>query len=318
MRIIRKTILSFIVILLIGTLMVPVRVAAADSKAGIVNVSSGRLNVRSQANSASAVVSSLNKGDYITLITKSGSWWKVQYAEGNYGYCHADYIRTKESTPATVKTNSGALNVRSGAGTGYAKIGTLSKGESVLILSTSNGWSQILYHGSKTGYVSASYLGNTYDAISLWVRDMKQMDSRWAGTEVGESGKPMSQIGCATTAIAMVEAHRTGKTVYPDVMTTQLKYTPSGSVYWPEHYTTVTDTSDYLHAIYKLLQRGKPILFGATNQYGSQHWVVITGYSGGTSLNASSFTIRDPGSYSRTNLQQFLNEYPNVYKYFYY
>jgi hypothetical protein len=147
---------------------------------------------------------------------------------------------------------------------------------------------------------------------------MKQMDSRWADTIVGTSGKTMAQIGCATTAIAMVEAHRTGKTVYPDVMTTQLRYTPSGSVYWPPHYTTVTDTSDYLNSVYKLLKQGKPILFGATNQYGSQHWVVITGFEGGTTLKASAFTIQDPGSYSRFNLQQFLAEYPNVYKYFYY
>lgn len=299
-------------------LIVPAQAVSADSKAGIVNVSSGHLNVRGQASSASTIVSSLKKGTYITLISKSGSWWKVEYARGKYGYCHADYIKMSSGTAATVITNSGALNVRSGAGTGYAKIGTIAKGETVLVLSTANGWSRILYHGSKTGYVSASYLGNSYAAVSLWVRDMKQMDPRWASAEVGQSGKPMSQIGCATTAIAMVEAHRTGKTVYPDVMTLQLKYTPSGSVYWPEHYTTVTDTSDYLSAIYNLLHRGKPILFGATNRYGSQHWVVITGFSGGNSLSASSFTIRDPGSYSRSNLQQFLTEYPNVYKYFYY
>ena len=299
-------------------LIIPAHAADTESRAGIVSISSGHLNVRNQASSTSSVVSKLGKGSYITLISKNGSWWKVEYAQGKYGYCHADYIRTTESKSAKVNTNSGSLNVRSGGGTGYSKIGTLSKGETVLILSAENGWSRILYHGTKTGYASSAYLGNSYSPVSLWVRDMKQMDSRWADTIVGTSGKPMSQIGCATTAIAMVEAHRTGKTVYPDAMTAQLKYTPSGSVYWPEHYTTVTDTADYLNAIYNLLHRGKPILFGATNRYGSQHWIVITGFTGGSSLNPASFSIRDPGSYTRTNLQQFLAEYPNVYKYFYY
>lgn len=304
--------------LLIGLLILPVQAADTNSKVGIANVSSGRLNVRSQATSTSSVISSLNKGDFITLISKNGSWWKVEYAQGKFGYCHGDYIRVAEGNPAQVITTSGALNVRTGPGTGYAKTGALAKGDTVLVLSTSNGWSKILYHGNKTGYVSAGYLGNSYSAVALWVRDMKQMDPRWADTIVGTSGKPMSQIGCATTAIAMLEAHRTGNTVYPDIMTTKLRYTPSGNVYWPEHYTTVTDTTDYLQAIYQLLQRGKPVLFGATNRYGSQHWVIITGFTGGNSLNASAFTIRDPGSYSRSNLHQFLQEYPNVYKYFYY
>ena len=39
---------------------------------------------------------------------------------------------------------------------------------------------------------------------------------------------------------------------------------------------------------------------------------------GGSSLMASGFTIHDPGTYSRTNLQQLLNGYPTFYKYFHY
>ena len=242
----------------------------------------------------------------------------MEYSAGNYGYCHSGYISVSSGGAVSVATRGGSLNVRSGPGTSYAKTGTLLKGDIVILLSSKNGWSHILYHGTKTGYVSSQYLSENYPQVSLWVRDMKQMDVRWADVPVGNSGKTMAQIGCATTAIAMLEAHRTGVTVYPDIMTTRLKYTPSGSVYWPEHYTTVTQTEDYLHNIYRLLRQGKPVLFGATNQYGSQHWVIITGYGGGSSITASGFTIRDPGTYSRTNLQQFLEAYPNVYKYFYY
>jgi uncharacterized protein YgiM (DUF1202 family) len=315
---IRKITVWIGLVLLAGVLILPAKAADMDSKAGTVTVSSGRLNVRSNASSAAAIVATLNKGEYVTLLAKSSDWWKVEYEEGKYGYCHAGYIQQLNGTPATVNTASGRLNIRSGPGTGYAKIGSIGKGETVIVLSQAGGWSRILYGGTQTGYVSSDYLAQNYATVSLWVRDMKQMDSRWAQTIIGESGKTMSQIGCATTAIAMLEAHRTGKTVYPDVMTTMLKYTPSGSVYWPEHYTAVTDNTNYLSAVYRRLQQGKPILFGATNRYGSQHWVIITGFTGGNHLTADRFTIRDPGSYSRTNLQQFLAEYPNFYKYFYY
>lgn len=316
--IIRKILSMFLLMLCMFCIAPKAEAAELSSKAGAVTTSSGSLNVRSAASSAASVVATLKKGSYITLISKSGSWWKVEYDKGKYGYCHGDYITIVQGTPVTVNTQSGGLNVRSGAGTSYGKVATLSKGEVVIFLKTSDGWSRVLYHGTKTGYVSAQYLSNYYAAVSLSVPSFKQNDSRWAETMIGDSGKTFAQIGCATTAIAMMESYRTGTTVYPNAMAQKLSYTASGSVYWPTNYTTVTSSSGYLSAIYNRLKQGKPVLLGATNSYGSQHWVVITGYAGGTSLSASAFTINDPGTYSRTNLQQFLNAYPNFYKYFYF
>lgn len=309
--------------LLISLLQLPQRVAAADldSRAGAVTTGSGRLNVRSSASASSGVVASLPKGSYVTLISRSGAWWRVEYGDNRFGYCHADYITPVVGTPATVSTRSGSLNVRKGPGTGYAKVTALPKGEVVILLSESSGWSRILYNGTKTGYVSSSYLassGDTYPAVSLAVPNYKQNDSRWASVKIGTSGKTIAQIGCATTAIAMLESYRTGKVIYPDTMSRQLRYTSSGDLFWPEHYTPVTDSTDYLWGIYERLKQGKPVLFGGKNRYGGQHWVVITGFTGGDSLQASSFTIHDPGTHSRTTLQHFLSVYPNFYKYFYY
>lgn len=321
MTIIRRSIISILsLLLLISLLQIPIQAhaAALDSKAGVVAVSTTYLNVRSTASTSGTKVASLSKGSYVTLISQSGSWWRVEYAKGKYGYCHADYINTVSGSAVTVNTQSSTLNVRSGPGTSYTKTAALAKGETVIVLSTSGSWSRILYHGTKTGYVSSQYLSSNYSAVSLWVPNLKQMDSRWADMEVGASGKTFAQIGCATTAIAMVESHRVGRTIYPNEMANQLTYTASGSVYWPSHFSVVTNSSGYLSGIYNRLKQGKPVLFGATNAYGSQHWVVITGFNGGTSLTASAFTIRDPGSNSRTNLQQFLNVYPNFYKYFFY
>lgn len=290
--------------------------ATAESKAGAVTTSGSRLNVRSAPSTGAATVATLRKGSYITLISKSGDWWYVEYGRGAYGYCHEDYITVVEGSPASVNTQSGSLNVRSGPGTSYSRTGTLGKGEWVILLSSSGGWSRVLYQGTQTGYVSASYLSSSYSRVSLSVPDFKQNDSRWAGTLIGQSGKTMAQIGCATTAIAMMESARTGETVFPDEMAGRLRYTPSGSVYWPEHYKVVTNPGDYLSGIYTLLKQGKPVLLGARNAAGKQHWVVVTGFTGGSRLSADSFTIRDPGSVSRTTLGQFMDLYPHFYKYF--
>ena len=316
-----RRILTFILAaVLVLSLPVQTRAAAATSKAGAVTTSGGRLNVRANASIGAGVVATLNKGSYITLLSKSGDWWKVEYRKGQYGYCHKDYITIVEGTPVTVATQSGNLNVRSGAGTSYTAVASLPKGETVIRLTTTGSWSRILYHGTKTGYVSTQYLSGgavSNAGVRLSIPSFKQTDSRWANVKIGSSGKTMAQIGCATTAIAMMESYRTGATVYPNVMAQKLKYTASGSVYWPSHYVTVMNGGGYLNRIYELLKQGKPVLFGAKNNQGGQHWVVITGFAGG-SISADNFTIQDPGSNTRTTLQQFLNSYPTFYKYFHY
>ncbi|MBR5320899.1 MAG: SH3 domain-containing protein [Clostridia bacterium] len=322
-----KKLLSILLTLIItlSIFVMPIKSygATLTSQAGIVSVSSGKLNVRKSASTSSAILTSLTKGSYVTLISQSGNWYYVEYADDKYGYCHKDYIKLDSGKTATVKTQSTSLNVRSGAGAGYAIKDTIPKGEIVIILSTSNGWSKILYNGTKTGFVSDAYLSinstdSTYSKVSLKVPSYKQTDSRWSDVKIGTSGKTIGQIGCVTTAIAMIESYRTGTTIYPDAMSKKLSYSSTGNVYWPGDYIAVTSSSGYLSKIYEKLKEGKPVLFGAKKSTGTQHWVVIIGYNGNDTLTASGFTINDPGSKSRTTLQHLLNEYPTFYKYFYY
>ncbi len=300
-------------------LPITAKAAASENKAGVVSVSSGVLNVRRSASASSGVLTKLAKGTYITLISKNGNWWYVEYAQGRYGYCHSSYIKTVDSTAATVATKSGPLNIRSGAGTSYNRIGSLPKGTAVVVLSTSGSWCRILYNGTKTGYVSRQYLSGSdaYRAVSLSVPYYLQTDSRWSWMTLGTSGLTMRKIGCTTTALAMTESYRLGKTIYPDAMASSLAYTPTGSLYWPGNYVGVTDKLD-LQAIYDYLRAGKPVLVGFTNKYGGQHWAVVYGYSGGDSLQTDGFLIRDPGARSRTTLRQLMADYPNFGKYVYY
>ena len=321
-----KRIISVLLLIsILTTFILPVKSygATLTSQAGIVSVMNGGLNVRKTASTDSTILTTLPKNSYVTLISTSGNWYYVEYADGKYGYCHKNYIKLDSGKTASVNTSSTSLNIRSGAGTNYSVKDKIPKGDIVIILSTTGEWSKILYDGVKTGYVSSKYLSSSsntqaYPKTSLNVPDFKQTDSRWANVIIGNSGKTIGRIGCATTGVAMMESYRTGTTIYPDAMSKKLSYNSSGSVYWPSHYTVVTSKTNYLNNIYKKLKEGKPVLFGAKNSSGTQHWVVIKGFSGGNTLIPSAFLINDPGTKYRTNLQEFLNEYPNFYKYFYY
>ena len=295
--------------------------AEADSMAGKVSTESGNLNIRSAPSASSYIAGVLKKGDYVTLISKTGDWWKIEYAEGKFGYCHGDYITVVSDSTAFVATKSGNLNVRSGAGKNFPVIGSVTKGENVIILSSNGYWARILYDGIKTGCVSADFLSKSvlsYPAVSLDVPDLKQTDSRWTSVKIGSSGKTIGQIGCVTTGIAMMESYRENTYIRPDSMMKNLSYDSKGNVYWPADYTVNFWQENYLKTVYDILSDGNPVLIGAKNSAGSQHWVVITGYTGGSSLSADKFIINDPGSKTNTKLSEFFATYQTLYKFFHY
>jgi uncharacterized protein YgiM (DUF1202 family) len=50
--------------------------SSISAKAGVVNVSSGWLNVREEPTANSRAISTLKNGSNITLLSKSGAWWR--------------------------------------------------------------------------------------------------------------------------------------------------------------------------------------------------------------------------------------------------
>lgn len=114
---------------------------------GVVTTATGKnLTIRAQAagstylnvrNSAGTVLDRI----YVTVVGSSGS------GSGSIG--GGSYTVTASS-----------LNVRSGPGAGYSRIGSLKRGSTVSVSSISGGWANINY-GSGRGYVSAAYLSYT-------------------------------------------------------------------------------------------------------------------------------------------------------------
>lgn len=293
--------------------------ASGETYAGKVQTQSGNLNVRSRASSTASVITSIKNSSWVTLTEKSGKWWRVEYADGKYGWCHSDYIKVyTDSYPVTVNVSSGYLNVRKGEGKNYDVKAKLYKGDDAVVIKKGSEFSRILYKGNKTGYAASSYLkkiSTSYPAVSLSVPSFKQTDSRWSSYPIGTTGGTIGTIGCTTTALAMTESYHTGTTITPKDMVKKLSYSASGMLYWPVTYSVELASSDYLGRIYELLRQGKPVVFGAKKSSGTQHWVTVTGYKGNTGkLTASGFTVNDPGSKTRLTIADFMAVYPNEYK----
>ncbi|MGL5416412.1 MAG: SH3 domain-containing protein [Clostridium sp.] len=133
------------------------------SKTGTVTASG--LNVRNGAGTGNRVIGSLGNGAKVTIVETKNGWHKIKYGNG-YGYVSSDYVKVNggstsgggSSSSSTTKTvTASALNVRSGAGTGYRVVGSLRNGAKVTVVETKNGWHKIKY-GNGYGYVSAEYV----------------------------------------------------------------------------------------------------------------------------------------------------------------
>lgn len=146
-------------------LMQESQVAYADSVEYRV-ITGDDVNFRKGPSTDYASLGKLNKGYKVEYISETNSWSKVKY-NGQTGYVYSKYVAQTSTTSNTqVKyVNCTSLNVRSGPGTSYSIIKSISTNTKVEVISTNNGWSKIK-EGSTTGYVSAKYLSDPQTSSS--------------------------------------------------------------------------------------------------------------------------------------------------------
>ena len=134
-------------LMMIMGVMAPIttKTVDADNITGTVTASS--LNVRSGASTSHSVVGSVSKGTEVEILSSNNGWYEIEYANNKTGWSSGDYI-TKGSASTSSQTGTvtaTSLNVRNGSSTSHSVLGKLSKGTTVTIVETSNGWHKIEY-----------------------------------------------------------------------------------------------------------------------------------------------------------------------------
>ena len=131
-------------------------------------VSTDSLNQRATASTSGTVLQVLSQGDIVSVISgptsANGYNWYYVTANAVNGYVAGQYLTAVGFVVGDdVAINSNNVNVRSGAGTGYAVIDQLNTGAIATVIggpSTANGytWYRIQYAGSLTGWTVGNYL----------------------------------------------------------------------------------------------------------------------------------------------------------------
>ena len=131
----------------------------AEASTTSIMKATANVNMRTGAGAGYAIILTIPEGAQVTLVSSANGWSKVTY-NGKTGYASNTYLAavtaTAPTTTSAMKTTAN-VNMRTGAGTGYAVILTIPEGAQVTLLSSANGWAKLTYNG-KTGYASSTYL----------------------------------------------------------------------------------------------------------------------------------------------------------------
>lgn len=130
-------------------------------------VTASTLNIRSGPSTSNSIVGKAYKGNTVDILSSSNGWYKVKLSNGQVGWASGDYISTSgqggggsEETPSTGKgtVTASALNIRSGPSTSNSIVGKAYKGNTVDILSSSNGWYKVKLSNGQVGWGSSDYI----------------------------------------------------------------------------------------------------------------------------------------------------------------
>ena len=159
---------------LLRTTLLTVAVSAvcmigASAASGVGTVNTDALRLRNEANTTSTILATASEGDTVVILEDAGNgWYKVDYNTVE-GYMSGEYLTVSAQADVTigyglVQTGGSTLNVRSGPGTTYSKVTTLSDGAVVSIMGIDNGWYKIKTSSGATGYVSSEYMVTCKDS----------------------------------------------------------------------------------------------------------------------------------------------------------
>lgn len=152
----RSAVRMTVSVLLLGAMITP-----ALAVSGTVNTEGSTLRVRSQADTTGEILTQLSHGTTVEVLTSVENGWYQISVDGTKGYVSGDYLVVNEAEaaslpveaePVYVQVTTSVLNVRSGPGTSYDKVGSVRSGQ-ILKATAENGWYKI-----DSGYTSAEYV----------------------------------------------------------------------------------------------------------------------------------------------------------------
>jgi SH3-like domain-containing protein len=112
-----------------------------------------KVNIRAGQGVNFEILGQLNKNKQVIVMDQQFGWYKIKLPKQALCFVYQDYIDRKRSS---VKVDR--LRVRAGAGLNFNVLGTLKKGETVVILEERGDWLRIVPPPNCPGWIKDEYL----------------------------------------------------------------------------------------------------------------------------------------------------------------
>ena len=135
---------------------------------GVIIVTSN-LNVRENPSTDSEILYMFECGSVLTPVGYTNGWYEIPFDNGtayvNGNYVYETSFEELDSQTVGVINATTDVNIRSGPGTNYDRIGGLGNQQKAVYVGKSNGWYEIIIHEGQRAYVSADYVELNWDNV---------------------------------------------------------------------------------------------------------------------------------------------------------
>lgn len=236
------------------------------------------LRMRSEPNTSSDIVTTLNKSVAVALLDDSvPGWYKINY-NGSTGYVSSDYLILDQDNIFTTygRVPEGTVNVRAAATTESESLATIDAGTVVTVNGLVNGWYDVTCQYGTEGYVRSDLLVLTSNATSGKGSSIVETALSHLGTRYVYGGASAGGFDCS--GFTMYVFAQVGIKL-PHGATSQLSYgtevsrsdlQPGDLVFFQDYGYTASHVGIYI---------GGDQFIHASSSYYNGHCVVITSLS---------------------------------------
>ena len=248
------------------------------------------LRMRSEPNTSSAIVTTLNKSVAVALLDDSvPGWYKINY-NGSTGYVSSDYLIIDQDNIFTTygRVPEGTVNVRAAATTESESLATIDAGTVVTVNGLVNGWYDVTCEYGTEGYIRSDLLVLTSNATSDKGSSIVETALSHLGTRYVYGGASAGGFDCS--GFTMYVFAQVGIKL-PHGATSQLSYgtevsrsdlQPGDLVFFQDYGYTASHVGIYI---------GGDQFIHASSSYYNGHCVVISSLTE-TYYNSHYYTAR--------------------------
>ena len=154
---------KFLVLSAAATLLLTASAFAAEQAVGVGATTGSSVRIRSEASTSSSIVTTLDKGTALAILSPAADGWYRVAFNGSTGYISADYVVEDQDGvfEANGRVNADGVNVRAATTTDSAVLASVSANAPVTVTGFADGWYSVTCQYGTEGYIRSDFVDLT-------------------------------------------------------------------------------------------------------------------------------------------------------------